>query len=129
MNSMVRNSMMTPDGTLLISRHRHDYVSHQDKITKDLYFLDGGLDYVRRSVNDVPAKDLCVFLEDGHDEVRGAVEWGTYGKEGNEPLRYILLKDMETDHIKAILDSSQRINEAYRKAFKNELTYRKKHGI
>lgn len=30
--------------------------------------------------------------------------WGTRGPKGNQPLRYILLKDASTDHLKAILD-------------------------
>ena len=40
--------MRTPDGTILESKHRHDYVTHLDANGKE-YMLDGGLAYVRSS--------------------------------------------------------------------------------
>lgn len=47
---LIRNRLQTPDGKILESVHRHDYVSHRDDNGK-LYFLDGGLDYARCSAH------------------------------------------------------------------------------
>lgn len=47
MRTILRNSMLTPDGTHLISRHRHDYVTHEDK-NGEHYMADGRNDYLRR---------------------------------------------------------------------------------
>ncbi len=48
--NLIYNALRTPDGTVLTSRHRHDYVTHIDKNGKE-YMIDGGLDYVRSSAN------------------------------------------------------------------------------
>ena len=48
--SILSNRMRTPDGTILESKHRHDYVTHLDANGRE-YMLDGGLDYVRGSAN------------------------------------------------------------------------------
>ena len=50
MNNVVYSALRTPDGTLLESKHRHDFVSHEDANGKT-YMLDGGLDYIRSSCN------------------------------------------------------------------------------
>ena len=57
---------------------------------------------------------------------RDWVEWGTYGKSGNEPLRWVLLKDMTDEHIQAVLDTQHQICWFYRREFKSELRFRKK---
>jgi len=58
--------------------------------------------------------------------VRDWMIWGTYGKSGKEPLRFVLLKDMSDEHIQAILDTQHHINNFYRREFKKELKLRKK---
>lgn len=35
---------------------------------------------------------------------RNLVEWGTYGKFGNKPLRYILIKDLSDSHLLHIIE-------------------------
>lgn len=45
---ILSNRMRTPDGTILESKHRHDYVTHLDANGNE-YMLDGGLSYVRSS--------------------------------------------------------------------------------
>lgn len=124
MKTLIYNAIKTPDGTVLVSRHTHDYVTHYDTIAKETYMLDGGLDYRRMSVNALAATDMSVYLEDGIEAFRNLVGWGTRGKKGDEPLRYITLAGMETSHIQAVLDTQDHISKAYRKAFEMELEYR-----
>lgn len=104
--TIVRNSMVTPDGTTLVSRARHDYVSYKDA-NGETYVVDGGRDYLRRSLNSkAPAKDTSVSLYHGHEAVREAYDWGTRGKDGDEELHYILLKDMDDEHLKALIEDA-----------------------
>lgn len=123
---IIRNAMQTPDGTIIESRSRHDYVEHLDAVTGKVYMVDGGLSYLRRSISP-DAVDLSVFLSDGHEAVREALTWGTYGKSGREPLRLVALKDMETDHIQACLDNVPNMLPQFREGMENELNYRDEH--
>ena len=124
MSTLVYNAIRTPDGTVLESRHRHDYVTYQDKNGKE-YMVDGGLEYTRRNFHaDAPYEDLSVYTTDGHDRVREVVKWGTYGINGDQPLTHILLKDMNTEHIEACLDNVPSMHPAYKESFKEELKLR-----
>lgn len=124
MSTLVYNAIRTPDGTVLESRHRHDYVVYEDKNGRE-YMADGGHDYVRRNVHDdAPYEELSVYTTDGHDKVREVLKWGTYGINGDQPLSYIALKDMNTGHIQACLDTQSRMHPTYRQAFEEELKLR-----
>ena len=59
--NLIRNRWKTPDGTVLISRHTHDFVSHKDANGEE-YFIDGGNDYIRKSVNKEEMENMCVVL-------------------------------------------------------------------
>jgi len=120
---LIRNALQTPDGTLLESRSRHDYKTHLDANGKT-YMIDGGLDYVRCSANGDEIH-LSVFDDDPFDKVREAITWGTYGINGDQPLSYIKLCDMETEHIKAVLKLSK-VYPQYIGAMKKELEHRDK---
>lgn len=98
---LIYNAIQTPDGTVIQSRHRHNYVTHQDK-NGNIYMVDGGLDYSRRSANGDEI-DLCLYDNEPHEKQRDILSWGSYGKNGDEDLHYITIADMETDHIKAVL--------------------------
>lgn len=126
---LVKQAIETPDGTILESRHRHDYATHVDTVTGETYMVDGGIDYRRGIINQIAAKERSVYLEDGIEAVREAIEWGTRGKFGDEPVRLIKLKDMTNDHIEACLETQPRMHPHYREAFEMELEYRKEHGI
>ena len=45
---IIINAIETPDGTVLISAHRHDYRDHTDA-NGSYYAVDGGHDYLKRS--------------------------------------------------------------------------------
>ena len=119
---LVKNCLETPDGTMLYSRSRHDYKTYLDANGKT-YMIDGGLDYVRCSANGDEIHH-CVWDDDPFDKVRKAVEWGTYGINGDQPLRWVRLCDMETAHINAVLKNVPSIGDSYARAFRLELELR-----
>lgn len=121
---IIRNALRTPDGTVICSRSRHDYVTHTDANGKT-YMVDGGFDYVRCSAHD-DQEMLMVTLDQPHEQVREALEWGTRGPLGTEPLRLVKLCDMSTDHIQACLDNVPNMLEQFRIAMQQELTWRNK---
>lgn len=120
--AIVRNAIQTPDGTVIESRHVHDYQTHTDANGKT-YMVDGGLDYLRRNAHSDQV-DLSVSLDDGHEAVREAVTWGTRGPDGDQPLKFVKLCDMDTDHIEACLETQDRMHPNIRAAMQNELMWR-----
>jgi hypothetical protein len=121
---IVSNRIRTPDGTILESMHRHDYVTYLDANGKE-YMVDGGLDYLRRNVHDdAPYEELSVYDDALHVEIRNVFKWGTRGKDGKQPLTYVPLKDLTTEHIEAILDTQTHIASHIRQIFINELNFR-----
>ena len=124
---LVYNALRTPDGTVIESRHRHDYVTYDDANGKS-YMVDGGLDYLRRSANGDEV-DLSVSLDQGILVAREALSWGSNGKNGDEPLRLIKLSKMTNNHIKACLKTQTNIHLNIKLAMQQELDYRNKLGI
>jgi hypothetical protein len=118
------NSVITPDGTRICSCYRHDYATHKDA-NGETYSVDGGLTYLRRSVNKEPAKEASLYTDDPHEEIRKYFKWGTRGKGGRDPLKWVALCDLAIDHIEAILATQMQLSEALRGVFTNELAYRK----
>jgi hypothetical protein len=123
MQQLIGNRIQTPDGTILQSFNRHDYKEHLDA-NGEVYIVDGGLEYQRRSLNQEPATDLSVYVGDDHTHIRTAFHWGTYGKCGTLPRRWVALKDLDTDHIVAILDTQSQIAGWLRDVFNAELQFR-----
>ena len=122
---LLRNAIRTPDGTILQSHHSHDCRHHVDK-NGHTYMVDGGLAYVRRSINEVfPYKCLNIGLDEDIKEIREGFTWGTYGKKGGESLQYKPLKVLSDAHIQAIIDDGYWCSPI----MKLELQYRKINGI
>lgn len=99
---LIRNAIQTPDGTVIESSHRHAYVTHLDANGKT-YMVDGGLDYLRRNLHD-DYIDVSLYDDAPHSIQIEHLTWGSYGKNGDQPLRHIKIKDMETEHIQAVLN-------------------------
>jgi hypothetical protein len=116
------NRIKTPDGTILTSYNRHNYVEYKDTLTKEVLMVDGGTDYLRRNIGTY--EELSVYDDGSHITRRSAVHWGTRGKDGKQPLVYKLLKDLDSDHIEAILKTQHQISDFYREIFMEELKYR-----
>lgn len=129
MSEILRNSIKTPDGTVLVSRSRYDYTTHKDSVTGETYIIDGGLDYFRGSVNDVEAEDLSLTTDNSIEEIREGFEWGSRGEDGDQPLTYTPLKGLSDSHIQAILDTQSQLSELRLKMFSDELEYRRSLGI
>lgn len=120
---LIYNAYRTPDGTVMVSRSRHDYNEHVDTTNGKTYIIDGGRDYIRRT-NHGDEVSLCVYSDAPHEEIREVFEWGSRGKDGKQPLTYLVLKDMETDHIQAILATQTHIKHSTKCIFVDELAYR-----
>ena len=128
MEKYVANRIRTPDGTILESMNRHDYVTYIDANGKE-YMVDGGLDYLRRNIHDdAPYEELSLVSTDEHSVIREVFKWGTYGIDGKQKLKYVVLKDMSWDHIEAILETQVHVREHIRQLFMNELDYRGKNN-
>jgi hypothetical protein len=125
---IIRNAIMTPDGTVLSSRHVHDYVGHTDK-NGQYYAVDGGRCYLKR-IGPQDYTELSVNSNAPFEVIRENLEWGTRGKDGKELVRYVKLSQMSNEHIENILENfGERISETYRNSFRNELLYRRTNNI
>jgi len=123
---VLRNAIKCPDGTVLNSRSRWEYLTHIDAVSGETYMVDSGKDlYRRRSVNIVPYVDMTVTTLDAFELQREAFEWGTYGKDGTGPRTLVVLKDMTDEHIRAVISTQSRIHGTYvEELFWFELGYR-----
>jgi hypothetical protein len=122
MRKLIKNSIKCPDGVILTSRHRHDFVSHKDK-NGELYYTDGGLSYLKRSVNIKPYEDLSLYTTDSFEKLREGLEWATYGRNGNEELHYKSISNMSSNHIKAILLNCK-VADYMKELFEKEIAFR-----
>lgn len=125
MRKLIQNKWQTPDGTILISKHRHDYVEYTDK-NGDYYMIDGGNDYVRKSVNKEEMKNLCIY-SDGSFETDRFLLWGRNYDKNMKRLpktEFVPIKDLNTDHIWAILLTLPNMNKEYRKVMEEEILFR-----
>ena len=118
---LIRNAIQTPDGTILESRHRHDFKSYTDDNGKT-YMVDGGLDYIRCSVHS-DQTDLFEYSNEPHERQRQVLTWGTYGINGDQPLQHKPIAEMTTDHIGNVLNLKN-VKSVIKDCMKEELRYR-----
>lgn len=62
------------------------------------------------------------------EELRDKIKWGTYGINGDQPLKYVVLRGMDHDHIDAILRTQTHISLKLRNYFIQELFIRARNG-
>lgn len=127
LQQIVRNAIQCPDGTILDSKHRHDYQAHIDAVTKEHYTTDGGLDYVRRSINKAPYKDLTLTTADSIDQIRKYFSWSSVTKQGRVSR---CLAELSDQHISNILLTQQHIKDTFvEQLLIREQEYRKTNNI
>jgi hypothetical protein len=125
MRKLIQNKWQTPDGTILISKYIYDYVEYTDK-NGEYYMIDGGNDYIRKTVNKEEMKDLCIY-SDGSFETDRFLLWGrNYDKNMKRlpEIQFAPIKDLDTDHIWAILLTLPNMNKEYRKVMEEEIIFR-----
>jgi hypothetical protein len=127
---LVYNAIRTPDGTILVSYHRHDYKTHLDANGEE-YMIDGGTDYIRTSVNEEPAESLALYDDEPFEKIREVVCRGGRGIDGKQPLKYVPLKDIDDEWLGAIIDYEEqyRPNNRYLPIYYKELNYRNDNKI
>jgi hypothetical protein len=111
-------------GEVLISRHRHDYVMCGcDNKT----MLDGGTEYQRYGGKVLKHVDLSgtIYLTDGFEKCRIAPIWGSYGKDGTDPIKYMSVSEMDTEHLGTVIkEMGDRIEKWRLDLMKQELEQR-----
>lgn len=65
------------------------------------------------------------FMENLGFPHRETLLWGTYGKNADQPLKYVQLKNMTNEHIESIIRTQKQLSEPTIQFFKDELEYRK----
>ena len=129
---LIANRIQTPDGTILWSRHRHDYIEYKDD-NGETYVLDGGTDYQRGSVNKIPAKNLSVWSDAPFEEIRQVMLRGTFtgGKENSGERIWVPLYKLNDLHLIGILDYNEErgIKSKFDQFIEKEIEYRKEHNI
>ena len=122
---LIHNAIRTPDGTILVSYHRHDYKSYVDA-NNEIYVIDGGLEYVRTSVNSVPAESLAVYDDAPFEVIREYLHRGGRGEDGKQELKYVALKDINNEWLENLIkyEEELRPNNPYLKFYKQEKEWR-----
>ena len=101
---LVYNAIKTPDGTILNSTNRHDFVAHTDKVNKKYYAVDGGYDYSKRVLEDnAPYEDLCLYENDDFELIRKVIVRANRGINGDQDVKYVKLCDMDQDWLEATI--------------------------
>lgn len=108
---------------IIVSKHRHDFVAcHCGSIG-----VDGGNEYERRMGESFNMINLSIY-SDKFEDFREYLRWGRNYNKNMVKLpqtEWILIKDLETEHIKSILSGGYSFgNPFYTKLFHQELEYR-----
>jgi len=110
---------------IIESKHRHDFVT----CSCGSISIDGGKDYMRWLGNFEDFIDLSEVTSEDEDDwferVRETFTWNSYGKDGKGPKKEILLKNLEEEHIEAILETQWHIQGTSTEEYlKKEMDYR-----
>ena len=128
---IVHNAIQTPDGTIIESRHRHDYVEYVDANGNE-YMVDGGTEYLRRGYTVADYTEMSLYEDDDIELIRKVVTRGGRGKDGKQPLTFVPICEMND----AWLEATIQYNIDYgmgtmvmNRIYKREQEYRKQNNI
>lgn len=103
---LIRNAIRCPDGTVIESRHRHDFQPHKQEDGRE-YSVDGGLCYQHISFSDLEFENLALYEGDPHEKIRGGFSWCSVLDENSnrrpQPV-FTLLKDLTDDHLDNLIE-------------------------
>lgn len=89
-------------GETIVSRTRHDY---QLCGCPNETMVDGGLDYMRYGgKNMTKVKPVEIYADDDYEIVRKFATRGSRGKDGQQPLSWIAICNMDDDYLQAVVD-------------------------
>jgi hypothetical protein len=129
---IILNQIKTPDGTILKSMHRHDYVTYTDANGLQ-YMVDGGTEYLRRNMHEeAPYEELTIYSDAPFEIIRENVHRGGRGKDGTEPLTWVPISKMSDAWLLACITYNEERGlelSQSSKFYKMELMYRQEKGI
>lgn len=121
------NRIRTPDGVILTSRYRHDYVSHVDE-NGNLYAVDGGFDYLRR-VGPDDYEELSIDSNDDWKVIRKNFERGVSRDNIITWKPLDSLSNQHLDNIISYIDEYENNNNPFKWVYEKEILYREKNKI
>jgi hypothetical protein len=131
MRDLLHNSIKCPDGTILVSKHSHDFQRHVQKDGRE-YFVDGGLEYQRIGYSDEQYVNLSAYSDDPHELIRERFEWTRNLDADDKPLpepEVIKLKGITDPHLSALVEwTKDGYPDKIHKVFVDELKWRKSNG-
>jgi hypothetical protein len=129
---IIVNQIRTPDGTILKSMHRHDYVTYTDQNGLE-YMVDGGTDYLRRNVHEsAPHEEITIYEDAPFEVIRENVCRGGRGKDGTQPLTWVPMSQMNDNWLAAciVYNEERGMGDSFANSmYKKEQEYRNEHGI
>jgi len=124
---LLYNAIKCPDGTLLVSRHQHDFQMHRQKDGRE-YFVDGGLAYQRIGHSDTEYINLSVYTHDLHEKIREHFDWIRHFDKDMNKLpqpEIIKLKDITDEHLMKLVEwTDTGFHKEIHKVFVDEVEYR-----
>lgn len=113
---------------IITSRYTHHFVCCKCESESTMVCVDGGFEYLRRV--GINYTELSVSDLDPFELIRNSLVGLKKGMMGNEPDRYVLLKDMSNNHlINVIKFYGSNPKSPYIKYYKEELKYREENKI
>lgn len=104
---IIQNAVYVPSQrTYYVSAHVHDFIPFS--VGDEEHFIDGGTDYFRSTLLDSAKADklvvdYCLTSANTLDEIRQKLLWGTYGKDGRQPLAWLPISELSVEHLGALI--------------------------